>query len=396
MTTLSLPERACPLCESTEKRTLFKQRFDALSEGTLLRGYDVTCCDSCGFVYADRIPEQSKFDEHYARMSKYEYSHTGGEVSELDAQRFRAIAELIERTLPDHKLRILDVGCSTGGLLSELKARGYHSVKGLDPSAVCSRLAREFYGIEVKEGTIFENDVEPESVDVIILVGVLEHIRDVMPALKGIEKCLSKNGVIYAEVPDLTRAVDWPGAPYQEFSTEHVGFFGPKSLAHLFSRAGYKTMAMERVPRQFTKSTVMPSACGFFERATGGVECPIDDETEPSLLRYIERSADAERATAGMISDLAEEGRDVVVWGTGTHTLHLLKTTRLSEVQISAFVDVNANYHGKELIGRPIIAPEAMRSRSEPILVSSYAFQEEIIRFIRSELAIKNQVIQLY
>ncbi len=397
MTTLPFPIRNCPICGSGEKRVIFQQRFGTFSEGSLLSGYDVATCAACGFVYADGIPDQAAFDRHYAEMSKYEYAHSGGEVSPLDTRRFGEIAGLIERNLPDRSLRVLDVGCATGGLLAEMRSRGYANVSGLDPSPACGRFAREFYGIQVHEGTIFKNGLAGGAFDLIILVGVLEHVRDLLPALQGIGASLTEDGCIYAEVPDLSAFMDWPGAPYQEFSTEHIGFFGPKSLHHLFHRSGYRLLNMERVPRQFTKSTVMPSACGLFRRGVAAAgELPVDDETEPALLRYLERSAREERRVVDILSGLADERREIVVWGVGTHTLHLLETTRLAEVPIAAFVDTNANYHGKQLHGRPIISPQEMQKRSEPILVSSLAFQDEIVAFIRAELAMTNPLILLY
>jgi hypothetical protein len=44
----------------------------------------------------------------------------------------------------------------------------------------------------------------------------------------------------------------------------------------------------------------------------------------------------------------------------------------------------------------PIIAPEALRGRSEPILISSRVFQHEIVHQIRDGLGLHNDIITLY
>jgi SAM-dependent methyltransferase len=398
MTTLPFPSRRCPICGGNPARVLHRQRFDDFEGGSLLAGYDVAVCGDCGFVYADHVPPQSAFDRHYAEMSKYEYAEHGGQVSRLDADRFEAIAALISDAIPDRSARIVDIGCATGGLLAALRARGYSNILGLDPSPSCSRLAQEIHGVQVDVGTIFKNDLPKGEFDLAILVGVLEHVRDLHPALDCIDRCLEPRGHVYAEVPDLSAFLDWPGAPFQEFSTEHIGFFGPRSLQNLFQVRGCDVVRMDLIPRQFTDTTVMPSACGLFRRTAGGDAKPltVDDETEPALQAYVRRSEHQEKRVAAIIRDLVATGREFAVWGVGTQTRVLLRTTALAAANITVFVDSNPHYHGKSLQGRPIIPPREMRSHREPILIGSFAFQDDIVRLIRGDLSLTNELILLY
>ena len=46
--------------------------------------------------------------------------------------------------------------------------------------------------------------------------------------------------------------------------------------------------------------------------------------------------------------------------------------------------------------GVPVIAPEAVKQRSEPILVSSGTVHHEIARQIRDDLSLDNEVVLLY
>ncbi len=113
------------------------------------------------------------------------------------------------------------------------------------------------------------------------------------------------------------------------------------------------------------------------------------DGTSPSAR------ADDERLHA-KIDALVADGRPILVWGVGTHTTRLLATSRLAEANIVAFVESNARYHGKTLHGRPILAPEALKERDEPVLISSRVFQHEIADQIRNELGCSNELILLY
>lgn len=376
---------------------LFEQRFGTLSEGSLLAGYDVVVCAGCGCAFADRIPEQSVFDEHYSRMSKYEYAHRGGEESPFDAARFDIIAKYLSEQIEDRETRVLDVGCATGGLLDRLRRLGYANVTGLDPSPGCAKLAKEVYDLPVHTGTAFENDLPKRGYDLVIVVGVLEHIRDVAAAVAKLDELVSPAGMIFAEVPDATAFSEWPDAPYQEFSIEHVNFFGPGSLENLMKAAGYALIKMDRPPRQFTRTTVMPSAAGLFQRTENQpLSISRDAESEQGLRAYIAQSVHEEKRISGKIAELIQARQEIAVWGVGTHTLHLMESTPLQEAHITVFVDVNSKYHGKELFGRRVISPREMAPRPEPILVSSRAFQSDIVNTIRNEAKLDNPLILLY
>ncbi len=74
----------------------------------------------------------------------------------------------------------------------------------------------------------------------------------------------------------------------------------------------------------------------------------------------------------------------------------LLAVTSLDKVDIAAFVDSNPKYQGQQLHGSPILGPESLAGRTEPILISSYAAQHEIAQQIRQKLRLVNELILLY
>jgi FlaA1/EpsC-like NDP-sugar epimerase len=85
----------------------------------------------------------------------------------------------------------------------------------------------------------------------------------------------------------------------------------------------------------------------------------------------------------------------VFIWGAGTLTRRLLASTRLAKVNIVAFVDSNPGIQGRRLAGRDTLSPAQIAGRRETIVVSSKAFEREIVRMIRDQLALTNQVILL-
>jgi len=259
--------RDCAICGSVARRVLFHQEFAAVEQATPVTGYDVAVCERCGFAYADGIPDQEAFDRYYREMSKYEYAQRGGEESDYDRRRLELIAGIVAPLVPAAGGRILDVGCASGRLLANLRDRGFTNVAGLDPSPACAAAAARLYGIDVKTMTLGAMAQAGERFDVVIMVGVLEHLRDLDAAFEHLRALLPEGGLLYVEVPDVTAFADWDNAPYQDFSTEHINFFSQASLDNLMRRRGFERVFAERNHRDQSYKTVMSNiSAGYRSR----------------------------------------------------------------------------------------------------------------------------------
>jgi 2-polyprenyl-3-methyl-5-hydroxy-6-metoxy-1,4-benzoquinol methylase len=224
--------RHCPICGEEKGEILHTQNFVLPDGHPLAEGYDVVCCDRCGFVYADTTVSQKDYDIFYAKLSKYEdnKTSTGGADSPYDAQRLRKTAECIAEFLPDKNLRILDIGCANGGLLGYLKELGYPNLCGIDPSSACVENIQRNYGIEASIGSLFQLPQNIGKFDVIILSHVLEHIQDIQSAIRSIEQLLNLEGYVYIEVPNASEYIHHLYAPLQDFNTEHINHFSEHYL----------------------------------------------------------------------------------------------------------------------------------------------------------------------
>lgn len=390
--------RGCPVCGGREHHVLFRQEFAAVEQATPVSGYSVAVFATCGAGYADGIPGQRAFDQYYREMSKYEYHQRDGAESPFDGRRMAIIAGLVAAHVPRRDARILDVGCATGRLLSDLRAEGFPNVEGLDPSPACAEAARRLYGIRVRTCTLAELGAGDERFDVAILVGVLEHLRDLDESFTHLRAILPVGGLLYVEVPDAEAFADWPNAPYQDFSTEHINFFAPGSLDNLMQRQGFTRVFVEQNHREQSYRTVMSNISAVYRRSAALPAGPMtrDEGTVRGLERYITSCYTEDVRLRSLIDRIADAQRPILVWGVGTHTTRLMATSRLADANIVAFIESNARYHGRSLCGRPIIAPEALREHDEPVLVSSRVFQHEIAHQIRDGLGCANELILLY
>lgn len=385
-------DRPCPICAGAARTPLYTQDFhnEAIAP---MRSYDVVACGRCGFVYADRIPSQAAFDEYYAVMSKYEFNHQEGAISEDQSTYFAKVADFLVPHLGDRRARVIDIGCSTGGLLAALKARGYANLRGIDPSPSCVSAVRSLHGIEASVNTISDLGTQ-ERYDLVALSATMEHVVDFGGSMPKIRALLTDGGLLFIEVPDAERFAEFITAPFQQFSIEHVNYFSRASLGNLLAQFSLKPVALLQGENRLNLATD-PDIFLLAAKSDAGTALVRDEVSEPKVREYIARCTDIDREIRGLLRErLGEEGK-IIVWGAGTHTQRLLGAG-LDPARILYIVDSNRRYQGKRLGGAEIRPPAAIGDPEVPILVSSYSYQEEISRQIRDVLKLPNRIVTLY
>jgi 2-polyprenyl-3-methyl-5-hydroxy-6-metoxy-1,4-benzoquinol methylase len=122
--------------------------------------------------------------------------------------------------------RVLDVGCGTGVLCSQLEAATPWTVDGADlnlgalRSVPRGRGAIRYYDVEEQSESFVD------SYDVVTLCDVIEHIDDTRPFVEAVSRHLKPGGLLLVSVPAL------PGlySPYDE-AAGHVRRYTTKTLA---------------------------------------------------------------------------------------------------------------------------------------------------------------------
>lgn len=398
MSPLSSAPRACPVCDSSgSRRILHRQTF---YDGVWGDGYDVVVCAECGAGFADGIPVQEEMDRYYVERSKYTYDATAGAESPYDLGRFELIADQVRPHLRSPAARILDIGCATGGLLSVFKRRGCLNVMGADPSPACADAARRLHGIEVRAATFEQLSNWNEKFDLILMVGVLEHLRDVRAAVKCVSALLAPSGLFYAAVPDVEGLAAAKNAPFQQFSMEHVNFFSVSSLTGLLIRGGFSPIETWQHFVEWREGVTEPVLGGLFapgQEQAQGVPPPgtFDALTEPALEGYLAASMSADAPLKAQIERLVETQQPFILWGAGALTRRLLRSTSLSRANVVAVVDANPYLQGRELANWSIVSPTELKAGNEPILICSVAFEKEIVQAIRENLRLSNPIVTL-
>ncbi len=131
--------------------------------------------------------------EDFARLEDNHWWFTG---------RRSVVREVLRRRLPNGRsLRILDVGCGTGGMLAMLREFG--DVEGMDASdqALSHARRRVGEGVPLYRGQLPDGIPAGRTYDVITAFDVIEHIPDAVGALSAVKRALAQDGTLVCTVP---------------------------------------------------------------------------------------------------------------------------------------------------------------------------------------------------
>lgn len=140
--------------------------------------------------------------------------------------------------------RLLDVGCGAGDLLLRMKRYGWE-VEGLEPDPIAADNLRKA-GIKVTCGTFPNDQLEPESFDVITASHVIEHVADPKSFLSACFKILRPNGRLIVATPNArSKGFNRYGRSWVHLDApRHLVLFTPEGLARSLDAASF---SVERI-----------------------------------------------------------------------------------------------------------------------------------------------------
>ena len=231
------PEVRCPACGA--------KRFVHIFEVETIRPYEIVRCADCRLVFSQPRPSRQQLSEFYSSTYFKRSSNRGlgyadyEQVAELNARRMWSVLNTyapVERCSPK---RVLDVGCATGGFLSEAKAAGWDCV-GVELSEAAVEIARRKFGLHVICGDLGSDALQRASFGLITMWHVLEHLIDPAEGIRRAINLLAPGALLFIELPNwnsvgrVLRRTKWA----QLKPPEHINFFNSRSLTNLIKRAG--------------------------------------------------------------------------------------------------------------------------------------------------------------
>ena len=138
-------------------------------------------------------------------------------------------------------MRVLEIGCGTGYLLSRLKALGA-DVLGIEPGPHGAKGSSE-HGVPIVRGW-FPSDAVPGPHDLVVLYLMLEHVPEPTPLLQAVSSRLAPGGHVVLVVPDAEPFLAEGDASI--LFHEHYSYFTAATLAATLRHAGAGSIEIRR------------------------------------------------------------------------------------------------------------------------------------------------------
>lgn len=166
-----------------------------------MHGVKLLMCDVCGTLRSV-APIAKDLDLFY--RDEYKYGSRPDDRHTIEADEQTAVLRMREyqrRGWATKGCRLLDVGAGNGAFLKVALANGLDA-EGVDPA---SETLREFAVTDhrMRHGLLEEQAFPSESLDLITLHDVLEHVQSPVAMLKECARICKPSGAIIVEIPDI-------------------------------------------------------------------------------------------------------------------------------------------------------------------------------------------------
>jgi 2-polyprenyl-3-methyl-5-hydroxy-6-metoxy-1,4-benzoquinol methylase len=136
--------------------------------------------------------------------------------------------------------KVLDIGCATGALLSELKKRAWDTT-GVEICKEEAAYAQKERSLDVRNLPLEENHFDPEGFDVVLASHLIEHLNDPGALVKEVSRILKPGGCFIITTPNISGFQakifkdNWRSAIF-----DHLYLFSIKTLSRLLRQNGFK------------------------------------------------------------------------------------------------------------------------------------------------------------
>ena len=319
-------------------------------------------CSHCGAI-GKRLTDswRSQVADLYERYEIYHqsdgeeqraFSSSGVSASRSDVLVGRLLADVdVSR-----RGSILDVGCGNGAFLKAFnKVRPGWNVYGNDLGernkeaieSVCENaeyINKDFRDIR---GTF----------NIVSMVHCLEHLENPLDALTQIRSLIAEGGLLFIEVPDIERN------PFDLLIYDHCNHFSKDVLFRLLTVAGFEDIEIST--DWHGKELSVVARCGSKQVHQPFVTPP------PNLVGGISWLS----ALLDQIRSIVEDGRQIGLFGTSIAAVWVQAEIGNS---IGFFVDEDSSRVGRNLFGRPVLAPQDVQKTTPVLLPFPYIVAEKI------------------
>ena len=224
----------CPLCNSDKNEPIYEKIKHSITSDSDLIEEDTSnlICSECGNVF-NESGSRKKTVEFYSNSYKlldvsseaefkFYYQNESIGFSNL------RLNNLINNVGLNHNGTILDIGCGKGNFLLHFSKKFPNwNLFGVEISKAALKMAKDKLTKATFHEGFFNSKVFEQKFDLIVSLGVLEHLEDPNSFLQDAVDCLSENGILFFDVPNFKLF------PFDLFVYDHLSHFTKETLTNL-------------------------------------------------------------------------------------------------------------------------------------------------------------------
>jgi 2-polyprenyl-3-methyl-5-hydroxy-6-metoxy-1,4-benzoquinol methylase len=252
-------DHTCVLCGSTRAVLVHPANVSgeapssefSCTSGDLGRHDDIVQCLACGMMSSKPTIPPERIIGNYEAMVDDPY------LAEENGRRdlFRWVLDRMGGYVAPGR-RLIEIGSNVGVFLSVARDAGWDA-RGVEPSRWAVETGRRLFGVDLVQGTAETLDVEPGTLDAVVMLDVLEHLVDPLGTLRHLRSVVHDEGIVALSTVNVTslharlRGGSWPW-----FIRPHLHYFTPETLDAMLAKAGFDLIEWAIVPRTFHASYI--------------------------------------------------------------------------------------------------------------------------------------------
>ncbi|WP_232453226.1 methyltransferase domain-containing protein [Burkholderia ubonensis] len=227
---------ACPVCGSLPMPYFERD------------GYYIDRCPECRFVYVRNVPSD-------ATLAAF-YSGYYGDVNEFVPVSRKRLSKRFSKSVENWwharnlvrcaagRRKLLEIGYGEGHLLMALKQTRRFELRGIDyatgPMAYMSA-----NGIDVAQGSLFDQHYPDNRFEFIVGFHVLEHVQHLGEFMSEVRRVLAPAGRVYFVVPCVTHfSAVRRGQNWKYFGPPgHLWYFSVTAMRRFMTDQGFKVLS---------------------------------------------------------------------------------------------------------------------------------------------------------